>query len=104
MVLLMRQCARGQSEHMSIHDFFAHTNPEGDGPSQRYVKAGGTGGCGENIAAGYADADAAFTGWMNSPGHKTNIENSGYTKTGTGYSGSTIPSGPYTKIYTQMFQ
>ncbi len=107
MDLLMRQTSRGHSVHMTSasHNFFAHVNPEGDGPSQRYVLAGGTGGCGENIAAGYADADAAFAGWMASPGHYANIHTAGYTKTGTGYSGGTITSvGPYTKVYTQMFQ
>ena len=106
MVLLMRQTARGHSVHMTnaYHDFFAHVNPEGDDPSARYLMAGGAGGCGENIAAGYADADAAFAGWMGSPGHYANIHNAGYTKTGTGYSGGTISAGPYTKVYTQMFQ
>ena len=106
MILLMRQVSRGHSVHMTnaYHDFFAHTNPELDGPTQRYNTAGGPGGCGENIAAGYADANAAFVGWMNSPGHKANIENGGYTKTGTGYSPGVISAGPYTKVYTQMFQ
>ncbi len=103
---LMRETARGHSYHMTgtFHDFFAHTNPEGDGPTQRYSKAGGTGGCGENIAAGYPTATDAFNGWMGSPGHKANIETPGYTKTGIGYSPDTIPLGPYTKVYTQMFQ
>lgn len=94
---LMRQTARGHSAHMSAdyHNFFDHFNPEGDGPTQRYNKAGGTGGCAENIAMGYSTASSAFNGWMSSPGHKANIEGD-YTKTGIGwYSGN---------LWTQMFQ
>jgi hypothetical protein len=100
-VPLMRECARGHSAHMSsdFHNFFDHTNPEGDGPSQRYAAVGGSGGCGENIAGGYSTAQAAFDGWMSSPGHKANIEGN-YTKTGLGYY-----AGPtYGHYWTQMFQ
>jgi uncharacterized protein YkwD len=99
---LMREVARGHCVHMTqgSHDFFAHTNPEGDGPTQRYGLAGGSGGCGENIAAGYSTPTSAFNGWMGSPGHKANIENAGYTKTGVGYW-----AGPsWGHYWTQMFQ
>ncbi len=100
-ITLMRQTARGHSAHMSsnFHDFFDHVNPEGDNPSQRYALAGGSGGCGENIAGGYSTPQAAFDGWMSSPGHKANIEGN-YTKTGIGYY-----AGPsYGHYWTQMFQ
>ncbi len=111
----MRDTARGHSVHMADawHSFFAHTNPEAEGPTQRYARAGGVGGCGENIAAGYTSATAAFNGWMASSGHRANIETSGYTKTGIGYSPLAVsdpyptPTSPdvtFTKIYTQMFQ
>lgn len=100
-VPLMRDCARGHSAHMStdFHGFFDHTNPEGDGPSQRYAAVGGSGGVGENIAGGYSTPQSAFDGWMSSPGHKANIEGN-YTKTGIGYY-----AGPtYGHYWTQMFQ
>src|SRR5439155_9066452 len=37
---------------------------------------------GENIAYGYADANAVFQAWINSPGHRANILNTSYTQLG----------------------
>jgi uncharacterized protein YkwD len=39
---------------------------------------------GENIAYGNVSADAMMTMWMNSPGHRANILNAGYTGIGIG--------------------
>jgi uncharacterized protein YkwD len=43
--------------------------------------------CGENIAEGYPNAQAVFQGWLNSSGHRHNIENSGYKNVGMGVAG-----------------
>lgn len=43
---------------------------------------------GENVASGYTSAAAVVTGWMNSPGHRTNIMSSGFTKMGIGRVGN----------------
>ena len=52
----------------------------------------------ENVAQ-YPTAQAAMTGWMNSPGHRAHILNCGYTETGLGV--ATSASGkPY---WTQTF-
>ncbi|WP_331709960.1 CAP domain-containing protein [Paenibacillus swuensis] len=40
---------------------------------------------GENIATGQTSAQQVMTDWMNSPGHRANILNSGFTKIGVGY-------------------
>jgi uncharacterized protein YkwD len=76
---------------------FEHTRPDGsscftalDELNASYM------GVGENIAAGQRNADEVMTSWMNSPGHRENILNSGFTKIGVGYA----PSGKY---WTQMF-
>jgi uncharacterized protein YkwD len=98
----MRDCARAHSKHMAVHAFFAHVNPEGDDPFERMTKVGiRYGAAGENIAAGQSGAQAAFNAWMNSAGHRRNIENGVYTHTGIGYwyqSGSR-----YTRYYGQLF-
>jgi len=39
---------------------------------------------GENIAAGQMSSDSVFRAWMNSPGHRANIYNRGYTHIGLG--------------------
>jgi uncharacterized protein YkwD len=81
-----RNVARGQSAHMAIHGFFDHTNPEGEGPGDRLSRAGVRWrSYGENIAAGYPSAEAAFAAWLNSPGHRANIEGVGWTHMGNGY-------------------
>lgn len=98
----MRRCARGHSNHMrgASHDFFSHDNPEGDDPFQRmqkngisYILAG------ENIAVGYITAQSVFDGWMASPGHKANIENGAFLRTGVGYQSG----GPWGTYWTQIF-
>ena len=82
----IRNVARAHSNHMIVHSFFAHTNPEGDTPGDR-LHAGGVNWtmAGENIAAGYSTAQSAFDAWMASPGHKENIERDGWVYTGVGY-------------------
>ncbi len=40
----------------------------------------------ENLAMGYASADAVVAGWMASPGHRANILNGSMTKIGIGHS------------------
>jgi len=107
--------ARGHSRDMATRNYFEHINPEGDGPTERAIKAGynvhkelGGGyysdGIGENIfqnnlydSVTYyngipvydwnSQSEIAITtvdGWMNSPGHRQNIINSGYNKEGIG--------------------
>lgn len=38
--------------------------------------------CGENVASGQKSAQAVFTSWMNSSGHRANIEQGRYTHCG----------------------
>ncbi|MBI2899655.1 MAG: hypothetical protein HYY17_05685 [Planctomycetes bacterium] len=82
----IRNVARAHSDHMILHDFFAHTNPEGDSPGVRLTRGGVSWTmAGENLAAGYSTPQAAYDAWMNSPGHKENIERDGWVYTGVGY-------------------
>jgi uncharacterized protein YkwD len=48
----------------------------------------GFSGAAENIAWGYPTAEAVLTGWLNSPGHKANIENCNLTGHGVGLVGT----------------
>jgi hypothetical protein len=78
--------AREHSEDMARRGFFSHSNPEGQQPWDRVREAGidGWRSVGENIAYGYPTPEAVETTWMNSPGHRANILNSGYTHIGVG--------------------
>lgn len=82
----IRNVARAHSDHMIVHTFFAHINPEGDSAGDR-LHSGGISWtmAGENLAAGYSTPQAAFDAWMMSPGHKENIERDGWVYTGAGY-------------------
>jgi uncharacterized protein YkwD len=77
--------AQEHSEDMIDRDFFAHTNPDGDSPFDRLQNAGVPYSSGaENIAWGYHSAAAVLDGWLNSSGHKANIENCSLTEHGVG--------------------
>ncbi len=108
--------ARAHSQDMDYRNFFDHVNPDGDGPTERAIKAGynvhkelGGGwysdGIAENIHMGwlysqitygitttydwYTQDEIAYNcvnGWMNSPGHRQNILTSSYDKEGIGVS------------------
>lgn len=77
--------ARAHAEDMVKRDFFSHKNPDGQNPFDRlraarvsYVAAA------ENIAFGYPTAAAVLEAWLNSPGHRRNLENCRYTHHGVG--------------------
>jgi hypothetical protein len=87
--------ARHQSEDLAKHNAFQHetvpgsayydptTQPEpwdrmqAEGYSWNYA--------GENIAGGYAGAEATYVGWWNSTGHRENMYDSVFREVGNGY-------------------
>lgn len=78
--------ARLKSQDMADNRYFSHTSPTYGSPFEmmkslgiRYRTAG------ENIAKGYATAQAVVAAWMNSEGHRANILNADYTEIGVGY-------------------
>ncbi len=117
----LRAAAFGHSQAMGVRNFFGHCDPDtGSQPGTRMTAAGYSGNSGgENIAAGYFDPADVMQGWMNSPGHRSNILSTGYRELGVGYyadmpdtsnvrrmngctpSGQT--AGPYLHYWTQNF-
>lgn len=71
---------------MSYYDYFSHDDPQSPTRSwdQRIRDCGYDGGAGENIAYGYRTPQDVFQGWLNSPGHRKNIENASYRVLGVG--------------------
>jgi hypothetical protein len=62
---------------MAARDYFSHTTPEGLSPSDRARQAGYSTGVGENIGQVFkADTTPrkAFQKWLDSSGHRSNIE------------------------------
>jgi uncharacterized protein YkwD len=78
--------AQAHSEDMVMRHYFDHTSPEGRTAVDR-LRATGAGyrALAENIAVGQQSAQEVVSGWLQSPGHRHNIENCRYTRTGVGY-------------------
>ena len=93
----LSRVARYKSQDMKDKNYFSHTSPTYGSPFQMMKSFGiSYRSAGENIAKGYATPKAVVDGWMNSPGHRANILNKGFTHIGVGY----VAEGNY---WTQMF-
>lgn len=97
------QAARCHSLDMGLHAYFDHNSQDGRSPWDRIAQAGYTNAAwqGENIAAGYTTPSAVVDGWMNSPGHCSNIMSANFKDTGLGY--ALVSGSPYQSYWTQDF-
>jgi len=88
--------ARLHSMDMAVQDYFSHTSLDGRTPQNRIGAAGYAGSWyGENIAWGQRSPEEVMAGWMDSPGHCSNIMNANFTEIGIGYyQGASDPSAP----------
>jgi uncharacterized protein YkwD len=76
-----------KARHMAMYGYMAHDDPAppvARSIGERMQACGVTGGWGENIAYGYTTAQAVFNGWLNSAGHRLNIENPNWLAIGSG--------------------
>lgn len=69
--------------------------------SAGYTVLGGGNWCAENVAMGQKTPQAAFTSWMNSTGHRANIESSKASYTGFAYAKSSSGTYYWTQIFIQ---
>ncbi len=87
------------STDMDVRNYFAHTDPDGKGPTERLNDQGVVWtSAGENIARGYPDPKSVMDAWMSSSGHRANILSPWYTHLGVGVHGG--GDGPW---WTQDF-
>ncbi|MBD2020565.1 CAP domain-containing protein [Leptolyngbya sp. FACHB-36] len=84
----LAQVARNYSRRMAEENFFSHNSPKGDTMVKRVRSAGISYVLlGENLFTCTnvpQPVPAAIDGWMNSPGHRKNILQSGFRETGIG--------------------
>lgn len=98
----LTKVAKTHSQDMANNNYFSHTSQNGTTFSQRITNAGITySSAGENIAAGSENAQNTLTQWLNSAGHKANIENCAYTHHGIGRSSNS--SSDYNYYWTNVF-
>lgn len=83
----LTNAAQGHSTRMAQLNFFSHNDPHNGSTMVTRVNAAGYPwtNLGENIAAGNATAQATFTQWWNSTGHRKNMMNSQMREMGLGY-------------------
>ncbi len=80
-----------KARHMAKYSYMSHNDPAppvGRSTAERMSACGVTGGWGENIAFGYQTPAAVVNGWLNSPGHRANLENASYVAIGSGAAAS----------------
>ncbi|WP_053365086.1 SafA/ExsA family spore coat assembly protein [Bacillus sp. FJAT-27245] len=96
----LSRVARYKSVDMRDKNYFSHTSPTYGSPFTMMKNFGiAYRSAGENIAAGQTTAAEVVRAWMNSPGHRANILNQGYTHIGVGYAAG----GAQRHYWTQMF-
>ncbi len=83
----LQASAEWKARHMAKYLYMAHSDPAppvARDTAARMAACGVSGGWGENIAYGYPTAQSVVTGWLNSPGHRANIENGTFAAIGSG--------------------
>jgi len=75
--------AHEHSTDMNRKKFFSHTGSDGSSTSARITRLGYNWmSCGENIGKGYKNEEQVIKGWINSPGHCSNIMNPNFKEIG----------------------
>lgn len=76
--------AQGHAEDMSRNEYFDHVSRDGRRFDDRISARGYPSPGGENIARGQQSAAEVVAAWMDSPGHRRNILDCGFTAIGVG--------------------
>ena len=78
--------ARNHASDMAVRNYFSHTSQDGRTFVQRATNAGYSSyrALGENIAAGQPTPESVVAGWLNSPGHCSNIMSANFRELGVG--------------------
>jgi hypothetical protein len=100
---LLARAAEAKAKDMAQKGYFAHTSPEGTTPWYWIIDAGYVfDRAGENLAVNFYGSEEVVTAWMNSPLHKKNILNEGFTEVGIGIAEGTY-QGKNAIFVAQMF-
>ena len=97
----LAKAARDHASDMAAKNYFSHTSQDGRTFDVRITNAGYSGyrALGENIAAGQPTPESVVAGWLNSPGHCSNIMSASYKELGVGMA----TGGSYGTYWVQDF-
>jgi uncharacterized protein YkwD len=83
---LLSRAALAHAKDMSAHKLFEHRGSDGSMPANRVARTGYNWiAVGENIAEGADSAEVVVRGWLESPGHCTNIMGAQFQDMGLAY-------------------
>jgi uncharacterized protein YkwD len=87
---LLAQAAQDKANDMAARNYWSHNTPDGEEP-WKFIEAVGYkyGKAGENLAYGFRNSNDTVIGWMNSPTHRANLLDGGFTQVGFGFANST---------------
>ena len=98
----LEETAMVKAEDFHLHDYFDHESPVHGDPFTMIRDAGILfTAAGENIAAGQRSAEEVVSDWMDSPGHRANVLDPGFTHIGIGY--HEAPDSLYGTYFVQLF-
>lgn len=102
-VASLNRASYDHSADMAENGYFDHDSQDGRTPEDRMAEAGydTDTSTGENIAAGYPDAEEVFQTWRDSPGHNENMLDEDFTAIGIGL--ATVDGSEYTEYWTTDF-
>jgi uncharacterized protein YkwD len=97
--------AQRHADDMLARSYFAHRDPDGKTVRERGREAGfDWSAIGENIAEGQQSVKEVVESWMRSAGHRENILDRRYTRTGVGLAFGRDPkTGEYRILWVQTF-
>lgn len=105
---MLTKASAWKARDLGLRDYFSHEDPMPGGgartPWERLVDCGydvPTSSRAENIAAGQQSGSAFTTAWINSPGHRANIENGAMRF--IGIAAVSVPGSTYGTYAVQMF-
>ena len=101
----LEAAAQHHAGDMLARSFFAHRDPDGETIRERAREAGfDWSAIGENIAEGQQSVKEVVESWMRSAGHRENILDRRYTRTGVGLAlGRDPKTGEYRILWVQTF-
>ena len=100
---MLNQAAQRHSCFMAAYNTMSHTGgpqPEYREMANRVTKTGYQfSRVGENVAAGQPTAESVMEAWLNSPGHRRNIENAEFDEIGLGIKSSETGLRYWTQVF-----
>lgn len=100
---LLTKAAQAKANDMAAKQYFSHVTPTGLYPWS-FIKDQGYHyqSAGENLGVYFTDTNSLVQAWMKSPGHKANLVNPRFTKTGVGITKG-VYKGYQTEYVVQFF-